>query len=141
VVPPETERIEENLKIPGKLPVLSLRGLVVYPFIIMPLSVSRPRSIGAVDHALAGNRMVFLLAQKDQEVEDPRADDHFKMGTVAVIMRMLKLPDNRVRVLVQGLCRARVKEYADGNSPRRRSRPWTRSARVEAWSRRLSSAR
>jgi ATP-dependent Lon protease len=58
--------------------------------------------------------MVFLLAQKDQEVEDPRADDHFKMGTVAVIMRMLKLPDNRVRVLVQGLCRARVKEYTDG---------------------------
>ncbi|HXI02317.1 MAG TPA: endopeptidase La, partial [Candidatus Saccharimonadales bacterium] len=111
---PDTPRVEENLKIPESLPVLSLRGLVVYPFIIMPLSISRPRSIGAVDHALAGNRMVLLLAQKDQDIDDPKAEDHFRMGTVAVIMRMLKLPDNRVRVLVQGLCRARVREYTDG---------------------------
>ncbi len=110
----DAPRLEENLKVPETLPVLSLRGLVVYPFIIMPLSISRPRSISAVDHALAGNRMVLLLAQKDQEMDDPRGDDHFKLGTVAVIMRMLKLPDNRVRVLVQGLCRARVKEYTDG---------------------------
>ncbi len=115
-MPHELGQVEENLKIPGKLPVLSLRGLVVYPFIIMPLSVSRARSIAAVDHGLAGNRMVLLLAQKDQDVDDPKARDHFKIGTVAVIMRMLKLPDNRVRVLVQGLSRARITSFSEGKS-------------------------
>jgi ATP-dependent Lon protease len=116
LVPPETGQVDENLKIPDKLPVLSLRGLVVYPFIIMPLSISRSRSISAVDHALAGNRMVLLLSQKDQDTEDPKAKDHFNVGTVAVIMRMLKLPDKRVRVLVQGLSRAKIKSFAEGKT-------------------------
>ncbi|MBI3449119.1 MAG: endopeptidase La [Acidobacteria bacterium] len=107
---------EENVKIPDRLPVLPLRGLVVYPFIIMPLSVSRQRSIAAVDHALAGNRMVLLLAQRDKDEDDPKSKDHYKTGTVGVIMRMLKLPDNRVRVLVQGVARAKVQEFVDGKT-------------------------
>jgi ATP-dependent Lon protease len=112
-VPADHSTVAEGVKVPDTLPVLSLRGLVVYPFIIMPLSVSRARSIAAVDSALAANRMVLLLAQRDKDLDDPKARDHFKMGTVAVIMRMLKLPDNRVRVLVQGICRARVVEYVE----------------------------
>ncbi|HZE89799.1 MAG TPA: LON peptidase substrate-binding domain-containing protein, partial [Verrucomicrobiae bacterium] len=115
-MPPETMKPEENVKIPDRLPILPLRGLVVYPFIIMPLSVSRQRSIAAVDHALAGNRMVLLLAQRDKDEDDPKAKDHYKTGTVGVIMRMLKLPDNRVRVLVQGVARAKVQEYVDGKT-------------------------
>lgn len=99
---------EEPPKIPGELPVLPLRDMVVFPFIIAPLSVARDLSIQAVDRALAGNRMIALVAQKDKDEEEPQAEDLFELGTVAVIMRMLKLPDERIRVLVQGVCRARV---------------------------------
>ncbi len=111
---PDATRPEDQLKIPDKLPVLPLRDLVVYPFIIVPLSVSRDRSIAAVDHALAGNRMILLCAQKEKETEKPGAKDLYRIGTVAVIMRMLKLPDNRIRVLVQGVARARVTDFSDG---------------------------
>jgi len=113
-VTPDTARGDDQIKIPEKLPVLPLRDLVVYPFIIVPLSVSRDRSISAVDHALAGNRMILLLAQKEKEVEKPGPKDLYRIGTVAVIMRMLKLPDNRIRVLVQGVARARVLDYQEG---------------------------
>jgi ATP-dependent Lon protease len=105
---------EDQLKIPKELPVLPLRDIVVYPFIIVPLSVSRERSIKAVDHALADNRMILLVSQKDSQVEEPSEKDLFNIGTVGVIMRMLKLPDGRIRVLVQGVCRAKVDEFTRG---------------------------
>ncbi len=108
---PDTERPEDNLHIPERLPVLPLRDLVVYPFIIVPLSVSRERSIAAVDHALGGNRMILLCAQKEKDCEDPGNRDLYETGTVAVIMRMLKLPDSRIRVLVQGVARSKVTEF------------------------------
>ena len=100
----------EEVRIPDELPVLPLRDMVVYPFIIAPLSVARPLSIQAVDQALSENRMILLTAQKDKDNDDPEGEDLYTTGTVAVIMRMLKLPDGRIRVLVQGVCRARVKE-------------------------------
>ncbi|HEU4403119.1 MAG TPA: endopeptidase La [Candidatus Polarisedimenticolia bacterium] len=103
---------DDQLKIPKELPVLPLRDIVVYPFIIVPLSVSRERSIKAVDRALSENRMILLVSQKDSNVEDPSDKDLFPIGTVGVIMRMLKLPDGRIRVLVQGVCRARVDEFS-----------------------------
>ena len=106
----------EQLAIPGELPVLPLRDLVVYPFIIAPLSVAREISIQAVDQALSENRMILLAAQRDKTEEEPGPDDLFRVGTVAVIMRMLKLPDGRIRVLVQGVCRARINEFT-GKSP------------------------
>ena len=102
---------DEQVKIPDDMPVLPLRDMVVYPFIIAPLSVARDISIQAVDQALAGNRMILLTAQKDKDEEDPDSSDLFEIGTVAVIMRMLKLPDGRIRVLVQGVCRARITEF------------------------------
>ncbi|MFQ5876530.1 MAG: endopeptidase La [Acidobacteriota bacterium] len=108
---PKADLPEDQLKIPKDLPVLTLRDIVVYPFIIVPLSVSRQRSIKAIDRALSENRMILLLAQKDGRVEEPYERDLFRTGTVGVIMRMLKLPDGRIRVLVQGVCRARVEEY------------------------------
>ena len=86
--------------------------MVLYPFIIAPLSVARDVSIQAVDNALAENRMILLLAQKDKDEEEPGEDDLFRVGTVAVIMRMLKLPDDRIRVLVQGVARARVASFS-----------------------------
>ncbi len=105
---------DDQLKIPKQLPVLPLRDLVVYPFIIVPLSVSRERSLKAVDLALAENRMILLLTQKESGVEEPAETDLYAIGTVAVIMRMLKLPDGRIRVLVQGVSRAKVEEFETG---------------------------
>jgi ATP-dependent Lon protease len=107
------DRSEEQVRIPELLPVLPLRDLVVFPFIIVPLSVSRERSIRAVDQALAENRMILLLSQRDKDIEEPESKDLYEFGTVAVIMRMLKLPDGRTRVLVQGVSRARVGQFQD----------------------------
>jgi len=104
--------VDAELRIPAELPVLPLRDMVVFPFIIAPLSVARELSIQAVDRALSENRMILLVAQRDKDEEDPKAADVYEIGTVAVIMRMLKLPDERIRVLVQGVCRARVKEFS-----------------------------
>ena len=99
---------EEALLVPESLPVLPLRDIVIFPFMIVPLYVSRDKSVKAVDFALADNRMICLVAQKDQDRETPSTDDLHRMGTVAVIMRMLKLPDGRIRVLVKGMNRAQV---------------------------------
>jgi ATP-dependent Lon protease len=105
----------EQLQIPEMLPVLPLRDIVIYPFMIVPLFVSRERSIRAVDHALSENRMILLLSQKDLDKEEPTPEDLYTMGTVALVMRMLKLPDGRTRILVQGLARARAEEIAETN--------------------------
>ncbi len=106
---------DETPKVPDVLPVLPLRDIVTFPFMIVPLYVSRERSIKAVDAALADNRMILLTAQKRQDDEDPGPDDMFTVGTVALIMRMLKLPDGRIRVLVQGVGRARIKSFEVGH--------------------------
>jgi ATP-dependent Lon protease len=105
---------QEQPKVPDVLPVLPLRDIVIFPFMIVPLYVSRDRSIRAVDQALAENRMILLAAQKKQDEDDPGPDDIYPVGTAALIMRMLKLPDGRIRVLVQGLSRARIKTFDDG---------------------------
>jgi len=102
---------DEQVRIPDELPILPLRDMVVCPFIIAPLSVAREISIQAVDQALAENRMILLTAQRDKDEDEPESSDLFHTGTVAVIMRMLKLPDGRIRVLVQGVSRARIKSF------------------------------
>ncbi len=110
----EERNDDEQPKIPEVLPVLPLRDIVIFPFMIVPLYVSRDRSIKAVDRALAENRMILLAAQKSQDEDEPTPDDIYGVGTVALIMRMLKLPDGRIRVLVQGLSRARTVSYDEG---------------------------
>jgi ATP-dependent Lon protease len=110
----EERKDEEQPTIPEVLPVLPLRDIVIFPFMIVPLYVSRDKSIKAVDQALAENRMILLAAQKNQDEEDPGPDDIYQVGTAALIMRMLKLPDGRIRVLVQGLSRARTVAYEEG---------------------------
>ncbi len=103
----ETKEVE----IPDTVPVLPVRDIVIFPYMILPLFVGRDISIKAIDHALNTNRMVLLLAQKDLNVESPAIDDLYLMGTVCMIMRMLKLPDGRVKILVQGLNKARVSGF------------------------------
>src|SRR5438128_3469558 len=135
----ETSDGEQQLQIPGDLPVLPLLGIVIYPFMIVPLFVSREKSIRAVDEALAENRMILLASQKDLDKEEPTAEDLYAVGTAAVIMRMLKLPDGRIRILVQGLARAHIDSVdATGEYLRSRVRvmqevlPPERSLEVEA---------
>ncbi len=104
----ENDILEPMMQIPSELPVLPLRDIVIYPFMIVPLFVSRDRSIRAVEQALAENRMILLVSQKDVNKEEPVQEDLYKVGTVAIIMRMLKLPDGRIRILIQGLSRCQV---------------------------------
>ncbi|MEQ1606631.1 MAG: endopeptidase La [Pyrinomonadaceae bacterium] len=104
----EADAIEPMMQIPAELPVLPLRDIVIYPFMIVPLFVSRDRSIRAVEQALSQDRMILLVSQKDVNKEEPEQEDLYTVGTVAIIMRMLKLPDGRIRILIQGLSRCRV---------------------------------
>jgi ATP-dependent Lon protease len=101
----------EELKIPDKLPLLPVRDVVVYPYMILPLFVGREMSVNAVDKSLSGDRLIFLATQKDVGDDDPAPDAIYQVGTVAMIMRMLKLPDGRVKILVQGLAKARITSY------------------------------
>jgi ATP-dependent Lon protease len=106
----------QKLQVPTKLPVLLLRDIVIFPYMIAPLFVGREKSKNAIDAALSGNRMILLLTQKDLEIEDPKREEVYDVGTVALIMRMLKLPDGRVRILAQGLIRARVDSFDEDGS-------------------------
>src|SRR5690349_8005005 len=106
--------MEQQLQIPEELPLLPLRDIVIYPFMIVPLFVSREKSIRAVDEALGEHRMILLDCQKDLDKEEPAQEDLYGVGTVAVIMRMLKLPDGRIRILVQGVSRAKVESVDVG---------------------------
>ena len=104
---------EEKLPLPENLPVLVLRDIVVFPYMIVPLYVGRSKSKKAIDHALNSDRMILLLTQKDASIEDPDAEDLYRVGTGALVGRMLKLPDGRMRVLVQGISRVKVKSIND----------------------------
>ncbi|MEC9491912.1 endopeptidase La [Flexistipes sp.] len=108
----EVENVNENLEIPEILPLLPVRDMVVFPYMVLPLYVGRDASIAAVDEALSGERMIFLSSQKNAEIEEPDVQDIYKIGTAALILRMLKLPDGRVKILVQGLKRAEIDSYA-----------------------------
>ena len=101
----------ETIPIPDILPVLPLKDVVLFPYVIVPLSISREKSIAAVDAALAEQRILLLVAQRDASVEEPAAPDLFPVGTAAAVMRMLKLPDGRIRLLVQGLSRVKIESF------------------------------
>jgi ATP-dependent Lon protease len=102
---------EKEMEIPDILPVLPVRDIVVFPYMILPLFVGRDASIKAIDHALNTNRMVLLLSQRDMNVENPSPEELYSTGTICMIMRMLKLPDGRVKILVQGLNKAKAVKF------------------------------
>lgn len=96
-----------------EIPVLALRDVVVYPQMVIPLFVGREKSIRCLDIAMEQDKQIFLVAQKDAAVDDPTADDVYQTGTVATILQMLKLPDGTVKVLVEGVQRASLKEFIE----------------------------
>ena len=101
----------QHVDIPDDLPLIPVRDIVVFPYMVLPLFVGREMSIKAIETALAGNRMVLLAAQKAHDTESPKPTDIFETGTVGMIMRMLKLPDERIKILVQGLAKAKIIDY------------------------------
>jgi ATP-dependent Lon protease len=104
--------------IPAELPVLPLREFVVFPYMVLPLFLFREESIAAVEDALAGDRLILLAAQRDPEIEDPGPEDLHRVGTVAMVMRILRLPDGRVKALVQGLSKAQIQTFVEGEATR-----------------------
>jgi ATP-dependent Lon protease len=105
-------------EIPEVLPLLPVRDIVVFSYMILPLFVGREKSVAAVDAALASGRHLLILAQKDEKTDDPGPDELYATGSVGLIMRMLKMPDGRLKVLVQGVARARVTQFLlDGTHP------------------------
>ncbi len=100
---------DETMEIPEKIPVLAVRDVVIFPYMVIPLFVKREKSLKAVNLSLSTHRKILLLTQKDPEIETPKAEDLHKVGTVAIISKMITLPDGTLRVLFQGLLRAKVK--------------------------------
>jgi len=98
-------------KMPDTVPVLPVRDMVVYPFMILPLFVGREKSIRAVEEALNRDRLLLLVTQRDADVEDPSPQEIHQIGTVSMVMRVLKMPDGRIKILVQGLARSRILDF------------------------------
>jgi ATP-dependent Lon protease len=104
---------EEQPEIPEFLPVLPIIDDVTFPYTIIPLLVSEDRGIQAVDRALTQNRMILMVAQRDQADENPTSKDLYEIGTAGTIIRMVKLPDQKMRILIQGISRAMVLGWRD----------------------------
>jgi len=108
----EGKRAGSGQEIPDVLPLLPVRDLVVFPYMIAPLRVSRPVSLDAVNQALASeHRMCFIVAQRESTEEEPKPSSLYRTGTVGIVMRMRKLSDGGIKILVQGLCRARIQRF------------------------------
>ncbi|QOW21454.1 endopeptidase La [Novilysobacter avium] len=107
-----TERVttEEG---PLDLPVLPLRDVVVFPHMVIPLFVGRDKSIRALEAAMEGDKQILLVAQKAAETDDPGADDLFEVGTLSHVLQLLKLPDGTIKVLVEGVSRAKVDQVVE----------------------------
>ncbi|MEJ5329912.1 MAG: endopeptidase La [Desulfobaccales bacterium] len=108
---PRKDEEQSELIIPATLPLLAVRDVVVFPNMVLPLFVGRESSVAAIEAALAEDRLLLLATQKDQAIENPSPDDIYEMGTVSLILRMLKLPDGRLKILVQGKTKARISQY------------------------------
>ena len=103
---------QPQVKIPDSLPILPLRGLVVYPETAVPLTIGQPRSIRLVDDVVAGeDRLIGLVTSRDPELEIPEPKDLYEIGTVAMIHRLFRAPDGTIRLLVQGTARFKLGEF------------------------------
>ena len=101
----------EKIVVPNELPVLPLRGTVLYPDLILPIMVGRKKSVKLIDDAMDADRIIGIITQKRSEIEDPKEEDLYSVGVAALILRMIRELDGSQRVIVQGVSRMRVKEY------------------------------
>ncbi|HEY9448315.1 MAG TPA: endopeptidase La, partial [Gemmatimonadaceae bacterium] len=105
-------RGEESYGVPDRLPVLPLREVVVFPFMVVPLLVGRPGSLGAIEAALADDRWIFLVAQRDGDVQEPAAADLYRVGVVGRVQQISRMSNGTTKVLLEGVARARVTRYS-----------------------------
>jgi ATP-dependent Lon protease len=103
--------IKEKVLYPAELPILPLRGTVAYPDLVMPLIVGRERSIKLIDKAMGGDKMIGIITQKNPDIEEPGMEDLYTVGTIATIMKMVKMVDGSQRIVVQGLCRFKLMDF------------------------------
>jgi ATP-dependent Lon protease len=102
---------EKDIDIPSVLPLMPVRDVVIFTDMILPLFVGREKSVHAVEEAVSKDRFLFLATQKDPTLEDPKPEEIYTVGTIARILRMLKLPDGRLKALVQGVAKGKIVEY------------------------------
>ena len=105
----EEKKVQE-IKLFKKMPVLPLRNIVVYPHMVVPLFVGRDKSITALEEVMDKGQELLFLAQKDADTNDPKKEDLYEVGTLGKVLQLLKLPDGTVKVLVEGVKRAKVEE-------------------------------
>jgi ATP-dependent Lon protease len=103
--------IDEAVDIPGQLPVVALRDLVFFPYMVLPLLIGRARSVASLEKAEGGEGLLLVVAQRDAGVEDPHEEDLFRLGTVVRVVQSTRLPDGTARVVMEGLGRARILEF------------------------------
>ena len=113
------EEEEEDIDIPEILPLMPVRDVVIFTDMLLPLFVGRKKSVRAVEEAVANDSYLMLATQQDPGIENPKPDEIYTLGTVGRVLRMLKLPDGRLKALVQGVAKAQVVEYV-------RKRSWYR---------------
>jgi len=116
---PLVARDADTFEVPERLPVLPLRDLVVFPYMVVPLLVGRAASLAAIDAAGRGDRWVFLVAQKSADVQEPTAGDLFRVGVIARIVQTTRLPNGTIKVLVEGVARVRASRVTTGEGHQR----------------------
>ncbi|MCP4546081.1 MAG: endopeptidase La [bacterium] len=112
----EIEYQGKTISMSEELPLLPLRDVVVFPYMIHPLLVGRSGSVTAVEEAMLNERLIMVATQKDKETEEPRRQDIHRVGTIAHITQLLRLPDGTMKILVEGLMRARITNYTETDS-------------------------
>jgi len=110
------EEDEKDAELPGVLPMLSVRDVVIFTDMLLPLFVGREKSVRAVEAAVAKDNFLFLVTQKDPGIENPKPEDIYNIGTIGRILRILKLPDGRLKALVQGIAKAKIIKYVRNKS-------------------------
>ena len=98
------------------LPLLPLRGLAVFPFMVIHFDVAREKSIKAVEEAMLGDQTIFLAAQKDVKIDDPAPEDIYSFGTVSKIKQVMKLQNGNIRILVEGIARGKISNITNGDN-------------------------
>ena len=107
----EEKTKDDKIQVPNELPILPLRGTVLYPDLILPIMVGRKRSVKLIDDAMDSDRIIGVITQKRSEIEEPKESDLYSVGVAALILRMIRELDGSQRVIVQGISRVKVKEY------------------------------
>ncbi|MDR1310146.1 MAG: endopeptidase La [Deltaproteobacteria bacterium] len=107
------DKTDIEIDIDGELPLLAVRDVVIFTDMILPLYIGRDKSLAALEAAQSGSRQLLVVAQRDQQVESPGPDDLYTVGTVAQVVRQLKMPDGRLKILVQGLAKGRITSFVE----------------------------